>query len=230
MGNNGKYLTGWQTINGKRYYFGTDGAMYYGVRKVGSTYYYFTDDGGDLGVSAPPYGYLAGEGFHEDEYEAPVFTDDAGQVLAWDGFPYFYDGKGTSVFNAWDLVKTSIPDVAAYTFYDVDKDGIKEFIVESGDGALDAQFYFYRMDANREEFRYIGAVDSWHSVLQRDKKGNLIVEGMSFDEQWAYQIGYKNGSITSQLVKHFEFDMDEYDGDYPYKDLGYSDVYVYYVY
>ncbi len=42
---NGTMLTGWQTINGSTYYFNTNGAMFSGIQMIGSQKYCFYSDG-----------------------------------------------------------------------------------------------------------------------------------------------------------------------------------------
>lgn len=42
---NGKSVTGWQTIGGSKYYFGSNGIMRKGLRKISGSTYYFGKDG-----------------------------------------------------------------------------------------------------------------------------------------------------------------------------------------
>lgn len=45
---NGKYVTGWKNISGKRYYFSAKGVMQKGFKKIGKKTYYFTPKTGAM--------------------------------------------------------------------------------------------------------------------------------------------------------------------------------------
>ena len=132
---NYQILTGWQTIEGKRYYFNTDGIMQTGLFQVGRYYYYAeTKKDSTEGIIAAGAVEIDGRiyGFHPTQYyrvtgwqtfdgERYYFQDDCSAVVNdWyqDGNYYYYaDEKGRMVRNeAVSVTDEQTGETATYYF------------------------------------------------------------------------------------------------------------------
>ena len=226
---NGSYYTGWQTINGKRYYFMSNGAMRTGLMKIGGNYYFFYNVPPYSGYytsasSQPSHGDLHTGGFGYDFKGSGVFSDDTGVVLACDDQVKWDMGEAQNTDRDFATNARAIlnrfDNVRAYAFFDVDKDGINDFIVMDGDCEADTLFYFYRATSSGT-YTYIGSLIGGSSFLCQDSRKNLIIEGAHTGCQWAYQVLYSGGSVDDKLLREYDA------GDADYIDLGYKSVYMY---
>ena len=90
----GKVLTGWQDIDGKRYHFGHDGAMTTGwLREDGENYYFGVDGAMFRGLLN-----IQGQGYY--------FTEDGKRYSGWlerDGNTYYFDASGVMAVGPRDL-------------------------------------------------------------------------------------------------------------------------------
>ena len=137
---NGKKQTGWQTINGKKYYFSTkDNAMLTGVQKIGNKYYLLDSKTGALkntytglykqGTST--YYFKSGNiqtGWRDMKEGRRYFSVNSGKMLT--GLQKI--GNDEYYFNSNGILQTGTFNVNDYT-YETDKDGkIKKKTVRAG--------------------------------------------------------------------------------------------------
>lgn len=137
---NGKKQTGWQTINGKKYYFSVkDSAMLTGVQKIGSKYYLLDSKTGALkstytglykqGTST--YYFKSGNiqtGWRDMKEGRRYFSVNTGKMLT--GLQRI--GNDDYYFNSNGILQTGTFNVDAYT-YETDKDGkIKKKTARTG--------------------------------------------------------------------------------------------------
>ena len=226
---NGSYYTGWQTINGKRYYFMPNGAMRTGLIRIGGVLYFFNNhppfSGWYTSASTEPRdGYLHTEGFGGDFKDAMLFSDDKGVVLACDDEIKWGIGEeedtGRNFATNARAILDQFDNVGAYAFFDVDKDGVNDFIVRDGEDYMDLCFHVFLANKNTGEYRYVGNLGGG-IYLQHDGHGNLIIADAHHGSQVEYQVIYSGGELTKQFL--LEFELDEHTS----ADFGYKNVYMY---
>lgn len=141
---NGKKQTGWQTINGKKYYFSTkDNAMLTGVQKIGSKYYLLDSKTGALKNTytglykqgSNTYYFKSGNiqtGWQNMKEGRRYFSVNSGKMLT--GLQKI--GGDDYYFNSNGILQTGTFNVDAYT-YETDKDGkIKKKTARTGTIAM----------------------------------------------------------------------------------------------
>lgn len=226
---NGSYYTGWQTINGKRYYFMPNGAMRTGLIRIGGVLYFFNNhppfSGWYTSASTEPWdGYLHTEGFGGDFKDAMLFSDDKGVVLACDDEIKWGIGEeedtGRNFATNARAILDQFDNVGAYAFFDVDKDGVNDFIVRDGEDYMDLCFHVFLANKNTGEYRYVGNLGGG-IYLQHDGHGNLIIADAHHGSQVEYQVIYSGGELTKQFL--LEFELDEHTS----ADFGYKNIYMY---
>ena len=141
---NGKKQTGWQTINGKKYYFSTkDNAMLTGVQKIGSKYYLLDSKTGALKNTytglykqgSNTYYFKSGNiqtGWQNMKEGRRYFSVNSGKMLT--GLQKI--GGDDYYFNSNGILQTGTFSVKDYT-YETDKDGkIKKKTARTGTIAM----------------------------------------------------------------------------------------------
>jgi len=137
---NGRRQTGWQTINGKRYYFSTkDNAMLTGVQKIGNKYYLLDSKTGALKDTytglykqgSSTYYFKSGSiqtGWQNMKEGKRYFSVNSGKMLT--GLQKI--GNDNYYFNSKGILQTGTFNVDAYT-YETDTDGrIKKKTARTG--------------------------------------------------------------------------------------------------
>lgn len=211
-----KNLTGWQEINGWTYYFLPDGRMATGITTIGGVPYYFMEHPYGTGPSegsVPDSGFLCRGGFFSTSRGPLVFTDDQGVVLAWDGYMSpdqqdFFE----HVIKAYEICYDT-PDLNSCAFYDLDGDGVKEFITNSGGSMADMVYTFYRVDYAKGAYVRIGREYGYENSLVSDPKtGHLLIELVHTGWQYVYEITYDGNAVRSREIAA----RDSEDGGYLY--------------
>ena len=195
---------GWQTIDGWTYYFLPDGTMATGMTTIGGVTYYFMEHPreGDTFIRDAAYGgFLCKGGFFSRADGSLVFTDDNGAALAWDGFmlesqkDYF-----EYVFKAYDICYET-PDFLSCTYYDLDANGVKEFITCSGSSMAETVYTFYRVDFANDAYVQIGREYGYEDALIRDPKtGKLLIELDHTGYQYVYELTYDGKKVSSREI------------------------------
>jgi hypothetical protein len=199
----GKHLIGWQEIDGRIYYFLPDGRMTSDITTIdGIPYYFMIHPFGEASKgSSPDFGYLCKGGFFNRYPGSLVFTDDKGTALAWD--EYFAPGGRIYfeyAFKAYDILLET-PDILSCTFYDVDGDGIKEFITLSGRSLDEMAYTFYRVDYSRGAYVRVGHEPGYENSLVSDPgTGHLLIELIHTGWQYVYEITYDGNAIHSREI------------------------------
>ena len=158
----GKPVTGWQEIDGNRYYFSADGNLTTGWQQIGDSVYYFGTDGclvtGWLKLDGSRF-YLGTDGvlhtgWQEIEGSRYYFNEDGSMntgILIEDGAAYLFNGEG-KLSTGWVELdgKSYYGDESGHPLYGwVEIDGRQHYFDETGAAAvhwvqLDGiSYYFY---------------------------------------------------------------------------------------
>lgn len=222
---NGAYVTGWREIDGNTYYFLPDGRMAQGLTEVDGVLYYFMEHPEGYGPGdgvRPDSGYLCRGGFFNCSDGSLAFTDDRGRVLAYDGTLPSNGIYFEYAFKACDILR-STPYILSCAFYDLDGDGIREFITQSGESQADLVYSVYKVEYDRLAYVKIGETYAGGGIFADRSTGHLIVELVHTSYLWVYEVTLQGGRLDSVLIYECEVEDDRY------PDLGYSSVYEYYV-
>lgn len=170
----GQPATGWKTIDGKTYYFHNDGKMAESLTTISGTTYFFQEHFYGAGPSTgdkPDHGTLSKGGFEQRSIGDMVFCDTNGSVIT-------YDGEGNGAYfayatNAFDLVwnydqLSYNSDIADYGYFDIDRDGYKEFYIKRGSGEANFKYEFYTPDFQTARYKKIGTVDAAYCSLSME--------------------------------------------------------------
>ena len=214
----GQCVTGWQTIKGKFYYFYSDGRMARGPVSIGDKWYYFAEqpEGVPGDGKAPDSGHLCWGGFFYRPDGSCVFTNDSGVILAYDGSLNGTDPSCEYAFLAYYDIALGTNDIISCAFYDIDGDGICEFITLSGFAQADMVYTFYRMDPATGSYYKLGIAPGGGSGLCSDPKtGHLMIEGFHTGIHWAYEVTRKGNGLNVVLVAEINT-ANEKDRDFGY--------------
>lgn len=122
----GAALTGWQTIDKKRYYFDANGRMYKGLKTIGKKKYYFDSNGVLLKGT---WRKISNKQYYLDKKDGHVLTGK--QTI--DGKKYTFNADGTLKKKGWKKGTASVPKTGmAWT-----NEGHKsEAVIRKSDGAI----------------------------------------------------------------------------------------------
>lgn len=109
--------------------------------------------------------------------------------------------------------------VMNYYFYDIDKDGVKELLVQNGTCEADYTYQAYTIQNNKS--KYLGEISGFHTVFYKDENGGkeryiIQVQGYMMGETISH-IEINNGKIESKEVSNRQLGQDEeyYSNSYP---------------
>lgn len=109
--------------------------------------------------------------------------------------------------------------VMNYYFYDIDKDGVKELLVQNGTCEADYTYQAYTIQDNKS--KYLGEISGFHTMFYKDENGGkekyiIQVQGYMMGETISH-IEINNGKIESKEVSNRQFGQDEeyYSNPYP---------------
>ncbi|MBO5159491.1 MAG: leucine-rich repeat protein [Lachnospiraceae bacterium] len=176
-------LTGWQTINGQRYYFDSTGIMKTGLFQDGRYYYYAEPEGEAIGTMAKGAKIINGKvyGFHTSAYyrltgwqtlngERYYFKDDCTAMIGWyqeGNYWYYADengcmAKGIKVINGENY------------YFD------NNYRLTTGWNKIDNQWRFFNISDIPEECKeikftgYNGTASDW-AVLSDNRKSYIHI-------------------------------------------------------
>ena len=149
---------------------------------------------------------------------------------------FFADGNGNRVplgFGAYDdmdewvavgqanEIVCNTPDVEAYGFFDVDRDGIKELIMKTGTYEAEYKYEFFRYDIDYlGNWGWVGSIGGGHSELY-DDNGSLIKDNSHMGSQTLVRVDMSGGKLKETVFAQYEIGEDE-----DYVDMGYKPVYL----
>lgn len=109
--------------------------------------------------------------------------------------------------------------VMNYYFYDIDKDGVKELLVQNGTCEADYTYQAYTIQDNKS--KYLGEISGFHTMFYKDENGGkekyiIQVQGYMMGETISH-IEINNGKIESKEVSNRQLGQDEeyYSNPYP---------------
>lgn len=109
--------------------------------------------------------------------------------------------------------------VMNYYFYDIDKDGVKELLVQNGTCEADYTYQAYTIQNNKS--KYLGEISGFHTMFYKDENGGkekyiIQVQGYMMGETISH-IEINNGKIESKEVSNRQLGQDEeyYSNSYP---------------
>ena len=109
--------------------------------------------------------------------------------------------------------------VMNYYFYDIDKDGVKELLVQNGTCEADYAYQAYTIQNNKR--KYLGEISGFHTVFYKDENGGtekyiIQVQGYMMGETISH-IEINNGKIESKEVSNRQLGQSEeyYSNPYP---------------
>lgn len=109
--------------------------------------------------------------------------------------------------------------VMNYFFCDIDKDGIKELLVQNGTCEADYTYQAYTIQNNKS--KYLGEISGFHTMFYKDENGGtekyiIQVQGYMMGETISH-IEINNGKIESKEVSNRQLGQDEeyYSNSYP---------------
>lgn len=109
--------------------------------------------------------------------------------------------------------------VMNYYFYDIDKDGVKELLVQNGTCEADYTYQAYTIQNNKS--KYLGEISGFHTMFYKDENGGkekyiIQVQGYMMGETIS-RIEINNGKIESKEVSNRQLGQDEeyYSNSYP---------------
>lgn len=115
-----------------------------------------------------------------------------------------------------------------YSLYDIDKDGIKELLVEEGTCEADYMYQVYTIQNKKSV--YLGETSGWHSAFYEDENGGtekyiICVQGLMGVEDM-YHISIVNGKVVTEYQSSRELEEDEvyYTNPYPIECTYVSDL------
>ena len=199
----GQPVTGWQSIGGETYFFFNNSKMAEGLTTINGALYYLVEHNYGSGPSTgnrPEHGALSHGGFEQRSDGSMVFCDSNGRVITYDGegdSRYFeYATAGFSL--VWNEDQLAYERTAAdYGYYDIDKDGIKEFYIKRGTGEPNYSFEFYTPDSSEQRYNRIGTIDGAYSKLVREGDSLYLVNQQANTKQ---EIRIKNGIIELEAT------------------------------
>ena len=117
--------------------------------------------------------------------------------------------------------------VMNYYFYDIDKDGVKELLVQNGTCEADYAYQAYTIQNNKR--KYLGEISGFHTVFYKDENGGtekyiIQVQGYMMGETISH-IEINNGKIESKEVSNRQLGQSEeyYSNPYPVEGTGATD-------
>ena len=117
--------------------------------------------------------------------------------------------------------------VMNYYFYDIDKDGVKELLVQNGTCEADYTYQAYTIQNNKS--KYLGEISGFHTVFYKDENGGkekyiIQVQGYMMGETISH-IEINNGKIESKEVSNRQLGQSEeyYSNPYPVEGTGATD-------
>ena len=110
-------------------------------------------------------------------------------------------------------------DYNLYYVYDIDKDGVKELLVQKGNGEFDYMYQIYTIQ--EQAAVYLGEISGFHTVFYADESGGkepyiIRLSGhMGYEE--IYHVSITEGKVEEQEVSYRELGADEeyYSNPYP---------------
>lgn len=194
----GQPATGWKTIDGKTYYFHNDGKMAESLTTINGATYFFQEHFYGAGPSTgdkPDHGTLSKGGFEQRSIGDMVYCDTNGSVITYDG-----EGSGTYfayATNAFDLVwnydhLSYYSDIADYGYFDIDRDGYKEFYIKRGSGEANYKYEFYTPDFQDARYKKIGTIDAAYCNLSMENSHLYLVNRQTGAKR---EIRIVNGNI-----------------------------------
>ncbi|WP_448861991.1 zinc-ribbon domain-containing protein [Dorea sp.] len=109
--------------------------------------------------------------------------------------------------------------VMNYFLCDIDKDGIKELLVQNGTCEADYTYQAYTIQNNKS--KYLGEISGFHTMFYKDENGGtekyiIQVQGYMMGETISH-IEINNGKIESEEVSNKQLGQDEeyYSNSYP---------------
>ena len=114
-----------------------------------------------------------------------------------------------------------------YFFCDIDKDGIKELLVQNGTCEADYTYQAYTIQNNKS--KYLGEISGFHTMFYKDENGGtekyiIQVQGYMMGETISH-IEINNGKIESKEVSNRQLGQDEeyYSNSYPVENAATTD-------
>ncbi len=130
-----------------------------------------------------------------------MVEDMSGDSASQFGFVKFEPSAEKAYFVEWE---TTV-DAGYYAFFDIDSDGVQEFIVYSGTCEADAAFTFY--DFENGIVKYIGDASANSSSLVSDGT-YLIISGGHMGYEWAHRVTISGGKIKLETLFDREVDFE----------------------
>ena len=157
----GEKVKGWQTINNKNYYFDNEGKMAVGIKVINSTTYYFNNNG------------QLGSGWQSDKYYKYYFNKEGIALKGWqeiDGKTYYFNSDGT-MQQRWEVLDGNI--------YYFNKDGS----MQKGWATINNKKYYFGEDGKARTGLQNIEGNNYYFYEDGNMAVNTVVEdGITVDE------------------------------------------------